>query len=251
MKAEQKTAIVTGGTSGIGQAVTVALARQGYFVYATGNDAEQAVQTTALLAREDLPGEVVTSDVTDPNDAGRIALLVEERHGRIDALCNNAAIRPVGNLMETDPGTWDRTMAVNVKGTYLFCRAVLPAMIRSQSGVIVNMCSGSGYGGRGHIAYCTSKGAIFAFTKSMAVDYIKDHIRVNAVVPGFTLTTMTQDFTQERKAATIEMNVTGRMRVPEDIAGVVVFLMSDAAATVTGATWEVGAMDNQMVMAAN
>ena len=244
----RRLAIVTGGTSGIGQAITLVLVRRGFDVVAIGNDRDQALQTERLLAGERLSSCMLLGDVSNAQNVSGLIGEVLKRYGRIDVLCNNAAIRPVGTILETDEESWDRTFAINVKGAYLFSRGVLPTMIAQRSGVIINTTSPSGYGGRKHIAYAASKGAMFAFTKSLAIDHIQDGIRVNAIVPGFTLTGMTKNFAESRKAASVGMNVAGRMRLPEDIASTVAFLVSDEAATITGATWEIGAIEGQMVL---
>ncbi len=246
--AETPTAIVTGGTNGIGQAITLTLAERGYAVIAMGNDTEQGAATEAALRAQGLQANVMEGDVANNADAERIAGFAMREFGRIDVLCNNAAIRPVGNVLETDEETWDRCFAVNIKGMYLFTRAVLPSMIDRKQGVIINTASGSGYGGMGHIAYCASKGAIFPFTKSLAVDHRQDHIRANAVVPGVTLTGMTDMMPPERIASIGESSVAGRMGMPQDIANAVAFLASDEAATITGAILEVGTVQSQMVM---
>lgn len=244
----RRVAIIAGGTYGIGRAITLAFARARYAVVAFGNDAAQAAGTQAALLADGLSAETLEGDVAHPADIRGAAAYAIEQHGRVDVLCNNAAIRPVGTILETEEEDWDRCFAVNVKGTFLFSRAVLPQMIAQGGGVIINTASASGYGGKAHIAYCASKGAIFAFTKSLAIDHLKDHVRVNAIVPGFTLSGMTEGFAGERIAASVERNVMGRLRRPEDIAEAVCFLASDAAATVTGATWEVGVLEGQMVM---
>ena len=149
---ETQVAIVTGGTNGIGRAITLTLAERGYAVIALGNDKEQGKTTSAVLRERGLEAHVMEGDVADKADADRVAAFAIEHFGRIDVLCNNAAIRPVGTVLETDEETWDRCFAVNIKGMYLFARAVLPSMISRQRGLIVNTASGSGYGGLGHIA---------------------------------------------------------------------------------------------------
>lgn len=235
-----KVAIVTGGTYGIGRAITLTLARDGCRVVAFGIDARQAEGTEVSLAELGLSAHLIQGDVADAADVRRAVDFTLRTHGRVDILCNNAAIRPVGTILETDEETWDRAFAVNIKGMYLFTRAVLPTMIAQRSGVIINTASSAGFGGGERIAYASSKGAIFPFTKSLAVDHLKDHIRVNTIVPGPTLTGMTENSPAGRMAEIVQRTVAGRMNQPEEIAETVAFLASDKARNITGAIWEVG-----------
>lgn len=241
-----KVAIVSGGTYGIGRAITLTLARQGHSVVAFGIDQRQSEETREQLQALGLSADIMEGDVSSRSDIKKVVDLAIQNYGRVDVLCNNAGIRTTGTLIETDEELWDRTFAVNVKGMYFLTRAVLPFMVAQKSGAIVNMASGSGYGGKGRIAYCASKGAVFAFTRSLAVDHVEDHIRVNAVVPGFTLTGMTESMPPERLAAQAEKNVSGRLNRPEDVARVVCYLASDDAATISGAIWDVGGIQGQM-----
>ena len=236
----RRVAIVTGGTYGIGRAITLALAREGCAVVAFGIDRRQADGTRAALDELGLTGETLEGDVSVGADVQRAVEFTIGKYGQIDALCNNAGIRPLGTILETDEETWDRAFAVNIKGMYLFTRAVLPHMIARGGGVIINTASTAGYGKDGRIAYCSSKGAIFPFTRSLAIDHLKDRIRVNAIVPGPTLTGMTENSPPERLRAMGAHSVAGRMNTPEEIAHAVAFLVSDKARTITGAIWEVG-----------
>src|SRR5579883_1859095 len=178
-----KVAIVSGGTYGIGRAITLMLARQGCTVVAFGIDKTESAETRQQLHDIGASGEVLEGDVSSRVDVNHIVDITLQNYGRVDVLCNNAGIRTTGTLLDTDEELWDRTFAVNIKGMYLLTRAVLPTMIAQKGGVIINMASGSGYGGIGRIAYCSSKGAVLAFTRSLAADHIKDHVRVNAVIP--------------------------------------------------------------------
>ncbi len=243
-----KVAIVSGGTYGIGRAITLRLAGQGYSVVAFGIDQKQSAGTRDELQKLGLSADILEGDVCSSSDIKKVVDLAIQNYGRVDVLCNNAGIRTSGTLIETDEELWDRTFAVNVKGMYFLTRAILPFMVARKCGAIVNMASGSGYGGKGRIAYCASKGAIFAFTRSLAVDHLQDHIRVNAVVPGFTLTGMTEGFPAERLEAQAGKNVSGRLNRPEDVARVVCYLASEDAATISGAIWDVGGIQGQMSM---
>lgn len=243
---QKKVALVTGGTHGIGRAITLALARDNFSVVAFGNQPEQGKETSRLVKEEGLEATIVDGDVSERPDVTRIVGEVAQRYGRIDVLCNNAAIRVEGNLLETEEETWDKMMAVDLKGVYLSTRSVLPHMVRQQAGVIITTGSTSGYGAKNLIAYATAKGALVPFTMSLALDHAKDHIRAVLVLPGFTLTGMTEHSPAERLAAMAEKNVSGRVGLPQDIANAVAFLASEKAATISGAILEVGAVHGQM-----
>lgn len=243
-----KVAVVSGGTYGIGRAITLTLARDGFQVVAFGDNPDYGAGTERALAEAKLDGLVLRGDVATRADVERAVDETVQRFGRIDALCNNAAIRPTGTVLDTDEQTWDRILAVNLKGAYYFTRAVLPHMILGGGGAIVTTGSTSGYGGRDHIAYCTAKGALVPFAMSIALDHAKDRIRSNVVIPGVTLTGMTENFPQERLAARAAVSVAGRIGLPEDIANAVAFLVSDKAQTISGAVLEVGATHEQMVL---
>jgi 3-oxoacyl-[acyl-carrier protein] reductase len=237
-------AIVTGGASGIGLGVAEALAGEGYVVYAA-DLAEPAGRPV-----RGAPGAVldVHGDVRDSAFlAGLVERVVAER-SRIDLLCTAAAVKRAGGALDIDEVDWDETYDVNVKGTFLAVRAVLPVMQRRRGGCIVTFGSPSGYAEPGALAYASSKGAILAFSRSLALDCIPFHIRVNTVVPGFTRTGMSTHVSAEDLARRARMNVAGRVNGPEDIAGAVLFLASDRAETISGAVLEVGRVQGEMAV---
>ncbi len=184
--------IVTGGTFGIGRAISVLLAERGHHVVAFGLDARQPSSTaeggTAALnaeaARCGLPIVALEADVSISADVEHVIDTALARFGRIDALVNNAAIGPLGTILEHDEAMFDRIMDVNVKGVYLCCRTVLPHLMANGGGSIVNIGSGAGWGKPNIFAYATSKGAIFALSQSLAYDFFHDNVRVNTVIPG-------------------------------------------------------------------
>jgi NAD(P)-dependent dehydrogenase (short-subunit alcohol dehydrogenase family) len=255
-----KVAIVTGGTYGIGRAITCELARRGHRVVAVGLDARQigseaadgSAGTLAALDRDGLSAEIVEGDVAVAADVHRVVELALARHGRIDILVNNAAIHPRGTIVETPEEVWDRVLDVNLKGMFLCCKAAIPAMARQGGGAIVNVGSGSGWGKPDLLAYSASKGGVFGFSAALAHDHLKDHIRVNVVVPGGTSTGMTAvaettfdqgPMLRPREAAVERMargTVSGRANLPDDIAKAVAFLVSDDAAQISGAILTVG-----------
>lgn len=240
--------LVTGGTYGIGRAITLALAAQGHRVCACGLETRQpgsAAQrgiegTRAALAAQGLEADLAEVDVADAQQVEGWVVAALERHGRITGLVNDAAIHPRGDVTQTDEATWDRVLAVNLKGVFLTCRAAIPAMRAAGGGAIVNIGSGSGWGKPDLAAYCASKGGVYALTMAMAWDHLSDHVRVNLVIPGGTRSGMTEagDFPAFERLAS--RTVTGRVTEPQDVANAVAFLLSDAAAQISGTVLDVG-----------
>ena len=255
-----KIAIVTGGTFGIGRAITCELARRAHRVVAVGLDARQigseaangAAGTREALAREQLSAEILDGDVSIAADVKRVVDFALERYGGIDILVNNAAIHPRGTILDTSEDVWDRVIDVNLKGMFLTCKAAIPEMTRRGGGAIVNVGSGSGWGKPDLLAYSASKGGVFGFSAALAHDHLKDHIRVNVVVPGGTDTGMTAvaetnfgltPMLRPRADVLDRMlrnTVSGRANAPHDIAKAVAFLVSDDAAQISGAILTVG-----------
>jgi NAD(P)-dependent dehydrogenase (short-subunit alcohol dehydrogenase family) len=231
-----KVVLVSGGTSGIGRAVAELLSAGGYDVVAFSNDAEQIADLAAARGAID----VRLADVTSEESVDRLVADVLAKHGRIDALCNAAGVKSPGTVLETSLATWQRTFDVNVTGVFLLTKAVLPSMVAERAGAIVNVGSPSGYGGAAHAAYAASKGAVLALGASLALDHRSSGIRVNTVVPGSTRTGMNagRDAETERKLA--RLNVAGRVNEPSDVANAIAFLLSDEAATISGAVLEIG-----------
>jgi NAD(P)-dependent dehydrogenase (short-subunit alcohol dehydrogenase family) len=241
-----RVALVNGGTDGIGRAVVDRFVLDGYRVVVFGRDDDRADR---LEADHGASGVVVVrGDVARADDVDRAIAVARQRFGAVDVLCNLAAVRPVGDITETPVETWDEVFAVNVRGTFLFSRAVVPLMRSAGGGVIVNFGSPSGHGGEGHAAYCASKGAIAALTTSMAMDHVSDRIRVNLVVPGSTQSAMNRGRDPRiNEAIARRWSVTGRLNQPEEIAAVVAFLVSDEARNVSGGVFHVGVVAGEPV----
>lgn len=250
--------IVTGGTFGIGQAITVLLAQRGHQVVALGLSAPQVSSTAAgtegirqELARHGLTADVLEADVSNAADVKRAVDHAIQHYGRIDGLVNNAAIGPLGTILDTDEATWDRIIDVNLKGAYLCSRAVIPHMGRQGGGAIVNVGSGAGWGKPNMAAYSSSKGGMVALTMAMAYDHFHDHVRVNMVIPGGggIVTGMSvgrfggdvDRFTSRTAPGT----VAGRAATPMDIARPVAFLLSEEAAVISGSVLDVGCFAHQ------
>ncbi len=247
-----KTIIVSGGTYGIGRGIVLDLARRGWNVVAFGLDGKQPGSaadngiegTRAALAAEGLEADVIEADVAD---AGAVADVVEHAlslHGRIDGAVNNAALRPSGTVLDTDEATFDRVVAVNLKGQFLLCKAVIPLMRDAGGGAIVNIGSGAGWGKPGIAAYCASKGGVFALSAALAYDHLQDRVRVNVVVPGpQTASGMVEAMAGDGVSKPV--TASGRQTQPQDIANAVAFLLSDEAAQISGTVVDVGAFAHQ------
>src|SRR5882757_5532615 len=192
MSGAGKVVLVSGGTFGIGRAVTLGLAARGHSVVAFGLETAQVSSTAANaipslkaeLEQRGLQAVLMEADVSNAQDVARVVDKTLGEHGRIDALVNNAAIGPLGTVLDTDEALFDRIMAVNLKGPYLCSRAVIPHMIKAGGGTIVNVGSGAGWGKPNMAVYSASKGGLVALGAATAYDFLHHRIRVNTVVPG-------------------------------------------------------------------
>ncbi len=241
---QNKVALITGGTSGIGEATARVFAREGAQVAITGRRRELGEIVVAQLKQAGSEAIFILADVTRAEDCRRSIDETLAAYGRIDVLFNNAGIVTRGSLEETSEEEWARTFEVNVKGTYLMTKWVLPVMRAQGGGVIVNNASDWGLvGGPGYTAYSASKGAVVLLTKSVALEVARENIRVNAVCPGDTY--VERWHVAERRADSIsfveELNAMGeglpigRVGTAEEIARSVLFLACDDSAFMTGA----------------
>lgn len=250
--------IVTGGTFGIGRAITWRLAALGHAVVAFGVESAQ-VSSTAAAAIPELAAELkkcrlhadlLEADVSNAADVARVVETTLSRHGRIDAVVNNAAIGPLGTVLDTDEALFDRILAVNLKGCYLCSRAVIPHMIRAGGGAIVNIGSGAGWGKPNMAAYSASKGGLFALSAAMAYDFLHHRIRVNTVVPGgggivtgMSLGRVGGDLS--RLGIGAPGTAAGRPATGDDVANAVAFLISPEAEAISGTIIDVGCFAQQ------
>jgi NAD(P)-dependent dehydrogenase (short-subunit alcohol dehydrogenase family) len=236
MLLKEKTAIVTGGGSGIGRASALGLAREGAHVAIFDSNAEAAKQTVADLAAQGGQAASFTVDVSREEEVRAAISEASARFGNIDILLNNAGIAIRNPVAEQDEAGWDACMAVNLKGVFLCAKHVIPYMLK-RGGSIINISSVTGIVGvRNRSAYSASKGAIVALTRNMALDYARFQIRVNCVCPGFTRTAMAKALLldPERESRLVGMHPLGRLGTPEDTANAVVFLASDLSSWITG-----------------
>lgn len=225
-----KVAVVTGGGSGIGRACAHAFGARGARVAIVDTD-ESGARETAGKIEESL---IRVSDVANAEVDARAIL---EAWGRIDVLVTAAGWSCGGTVTSTSPADWEKVMRINVDGTWLWARAVIPAMQRQRGGAIVTIASQLAFaGGRNNSAYIASKGAVVSLTRTMALDYAADGIRVNAVAPGATDTPMlARAFARGTNPDSLrERHAMRRLGKPEEIAAAVAFLASDEASFVTG-----------------
>jgi NAD(P)-dependent dehydrogenase (short-subunit alcohol dehydrogenase family) len=250
--------IVTGGTFGLGQSITIELARRGHQVVAFGL-AQPQISSTAQgldsvrdeLERAGCSADVLEADVSDVADVQRVVDHAVSHYGAIHGLVNNAAIGPLGTVLTTDEPVFEKVFDVNVKGTYLMSRAVLPHMIRAGGGSIVNIGSGAGYGKPDMAAYAASKGAIVALSMAMAYDHFHDHVRVNVAIPGGG--GMVSGMSVGRFGGDLDAFVrkpapgtaAGRPATGRDLANATAFLLSDEAAAISGTVIDVGCFAHQ------
>ena len=231
-----KVALVTGGSRGIGRAVAEALAREGAAVaVAAGRDLAAAEETATAVRALGVGGIPLQGDVSAAAQADALVAATLGQWGRLDLLVNNAGITRDGLLMRMDEGDWDAVVDVNLKGAFLCTRAALKPMVRQRSGCIVNITSVMGLrGSAGQANYAAAKSGMIGLTKSAAWEVASRGIRVNAVAPGFITTRMTEGLPQGVTAEALKRIPLGRFGRPEDVAGVVVFLCSEAAGYITG-----------------
>lgn len=241
-----KVALVTGST-GIGRAIALRLAVGGARVKVCGIDPQANGDLQTEAAGRGLDVTVERCDVADPEAVQGLVSRTIEQLGGIDILVNAAAIHPFGNVLETEPETWNRCMAVNVGGVYLCARAVIPAMKQRGGGSIVNLASVQGRACQnGVAAYATSKGAIHSLTRALALDHAVDGIRV--ISPGSVRTPMlatsaahfAPDLPVEAAFARFgAAHPLGRIGTPEEVAELAAFLVSERASFCTGADFVV------------
>jgi len=239
MRLTGKVAVITGGGSGIGKAIAQAFAREGAMVVIAGRDSKKLEQAAAEIGEECL---AVSADVSKTSDVQRLVDAALGKFHGINVLVNNAAVLLPGTAESLSEEDFDQTFNINVRGLWLLSRAVLPQMRAAGGGSIINIASVlSLLGARNRVAYASSKGAVMAMTKAMALDHAAENIRVNCICPGIVATEMVARFStgENARKQRIAMHPMGRFGQPEEIASAAVFLASDESGWTTGSVMTV------------
>ncbi|NBQ91532.1 MAG: SDR family oxidoreductase [Betaproteobacteria bacterium] len=233
-----QTIIVTGAATGIGQAFALGAAAQGAHVLVA--DMNAADETLDLIAKAGGRATYARVDVSDDASVKAMADAALKATGRIDGLVNNAAYFREVKLTpfeELDPAVWDRIFQVNVKGVWLCCKAVMPAMRERGKGSIVNIASVVAVAGQpGYLHYVATKGAVLSMTKGLAKEGGKDGVRCNVIAPGFVITDATKNRPIEWQQSFLKARAIGREQRPDDLVGTALYLLSDLAGFVSGQT---------------
>lgn len=241
-----RVAIVTGGARGIGKGICLALAKQGANIAIADILVNEGNETIAEIEKLGRKGLMVETDITVKDQVDQMVKKVMDTFGKIDILVNNAGWDKMEPFMESKPETWEKVIAINYKGVIHFTHAVLEQMIPKSYGKIINISSDAGrVGSMGEAVYSGCKGAIIAFTKTIAREMARYKINVNCVCPGPTPTPLVEEmrakggFAEKVFAGMERIIPFRRMGEPEDIAHAVVFLASDEANFITGQTLSV------------
>jgi NAD(P)-dependent dehydrogenase (short-subunit alcohol dehydrogenase family) len=238
---DNKTALITGGASGIGRATAKLFAREGAPIVITDLNEPAGRETAKSITDSGGRAHFEPADVTKDQDCRRVVASAEQTLGAVHILFNNAGIIRRATVLDLSEDDWDRVMAVNVKAMFLMSKHVIPIMQKSGGGSIINMASGWGLAGGAKAAvYCASKGAVVLLTKAMAIDHGPQKIRVNCLCPGDTDTAMLRNEAQQlgepsdRFLADSAKRPLGRLGSPDEIAQAALYLASDASSFVTG-----------------
>jgi NAD(P)-dependent dehydrogenase (short-subunit alcohol dehydrogenase family) len=243
MRLANKVALITGGTSGIGEATALLFAREGAAVALSGRSQERGLKVVDDIEKSGGRAAFILADVRRAEDCRRSVDAAVRSFGRIDVLLNNAGVYYPHDALECSEEEWDLQLDINLKGAFLMSKFALPGMIAQGSGVIINNSSGWGLvGGDRAVAYCASKGGMVLMTKAMAIDHGRQGIRVNCLCPGDVETPMLPVDAKMRGLdwsaylAGCANRPLGRIGTSEEIAKAALFLASDDSSFMTGAT---------------
>ncbi len=246
MKLANKVAVLTGSGSGIGRATALLFAKEGAKVVVVDLDPKAGQETVDLIKADGGEGTLVVTDITKASDVQHMVKATLDMYHRLDILVNIAGIFTEGTVVETTEADWHRILGVNLDGTFLCMKYCIPAMIKGGEGVVVNISSEAGLVGlKNQVAYNVSKSGVIALTKSTALDFADQNIRVNCLCPGRTLTPLVEKVISESEDPETTRRILSedrpmkRMGKPEEIAAGILFLAFDA----TYATGTVLALD--------
>jgi dihydroanticapsin dehydrogenase len=236
---DSKVVIVTGAASGIGKAAAILFANNGAKVVVADIDEKGGIETVEKI-RQSRPESAVfkKTDVSNAKDAVTCVRTAKENFGRLDCLFSNAGINPTGTAEDTTEDLWDKVLSVNLKGMYLMSKYSIPEMRISGGGSIVCTASVDGVLAiYNEAAYIASKGGIIALTRSIALDFAKDNIRANCILPGAIRTPLLEKFVAENPLVGDQSkgHALGRIGKPEEVASLSMYLLSDASSFITGA----------------
>ena len=241
MRLTNKVAVITGGAQGIGRAIALGMAREGAKVIVADLQAEKANSVADELKTLGSEALGLGVNVADESSVKQLAEATFDGFGRIDILVNDAGVYLKSSVVNMTEADWDRTIDINLGGNFLCCRAFVPAMRAQKSGRIISIASGIGhYGMKQFSHYAASKAAIIGFVKSLARELGPDGITVNAICPGSANTAMPRGHrTEEEVMQRLRSTPLPHVLEPEDIADPVLFLASDAAAYITGQSYNI------------
>ena len=235
MRLKGKVAVVTGAGSGMGRAISLAFVRQGAKVTVADINLEGAQQTAALIEAEHGEAIAVEVDVTRKAETLKMAEATLGRFGRIDVLVNNAGSRCLKGFLEHTEDDWHRMIDINLTGHFFCAQAVIPSMLKTGKGKIVNLASIAAHTGRpDRVAYCAAKAGVMGLTRALAMDMRGKNICVTAISPGSIATPMNEAAATSTEVAWGEETVVGRWGTADDIANAAVFLASDESDYITG-----------------
>lgn len=245
MRLQNKVALITGASNGIGHATSLLFAREGAAVVAVDIDDDHGTETVQLISDAGGQAVFVHADVSQATDCRKMVQAAEETYGRLDILFNNAGIMHSNDddAINTDEDVWDLTMAINVKGVFLGCKYGIPALRRAGGGSIINTASFVALVGAAtpQLAYTSSKGAVLAMTRELGVVHARENIRVNALCPGPLRTELLMKFldTKAKKQRRLVHIPAGRFGEAEEMAYAALYLASDESSFVTGSEFVV------------